>query len=157
MGVTVTCLCHITLGEELGDEASAVSPLAQLALLATQIVWTEETIRTFDDLESGSESAMKEFLTLIRNRISKLITRVRGDLNMETRIKVITIITIDVHSRDVIKKFVDQRIVEQSHFAWTSQLKFGTEKRTVMYGYLEGVVTNMMSKLFHCSYDISDE
>ena len=23
--------------------------------------------------------------------------------------------------------------------------------------YLEGVVTNMMSKLFHCSYDISDE
>ena len=72
---------------------------------------------------------MKEFLTLIRNRISKLIARVRGQLNMETRIKVITIITIDVHSRDVIKKFVDQRIVEQSHFAWTSQLKFGTEKR----------------------------
>lgn len=80
---------------------------AQLALLATQIVWTEETIRTFDDLESGSESAMKEFLTLIKNRISKLIMRVRGNLNMETRIKVITIITIDVHSRDVIKKFVD--------------------------------------------------
>ena len=80
---------------------------AQLALLATQIVWTEETIRTFDDLESGSESAMKEFLQLIKNRISKLIMRVRGALNMETRIKVITIITIDVHSRDVIKKFVD--------------------------------------------------
>ena len=58
-------------------------------------------------LESGSESAMKEFLTLIRNRISKLIGRVRGQLSMETRIKVITIITIDVHSRDVIKKFVD--------------------------------------------------
>ena len=102
---------------------------AQLALLATQIVWTEETIRTFDDLESGSESAMKEFLQLIKNRISKLISRVRGQLTMETRVKVITIITIDVHSRDVIKKFVDQRIVEQSHFAWTSQLKFGMEKR----------------------------
>jgi len=80
---------------------------AQLALLATQIVWTEETIRTFDDLESGSESAMKEFLTLIRNRISKLISRVRGQLDMTTRVKVITIITIDVHSRDVIKKFCD--------------------------------------------------
>jgi len=35
---------------------------AQLALLATQIVYTEESIRTFDDLESGSESAMKEYL-----------------------------------------------------------------------------------------------
>jgi len=80
---------------------------AQLALLATQIVMTEETIRTFDDLESGSESAMKEYLTLVRNRISKLILRVRGNLIMETRIKVITIITIDVHTRDVTKRFVD--------------------------------------------------
>ena len=51
---------------------------AQLALLATQIEWTEQTVRTFDDLESGSESAMKEFLTVIKNRISKLIGRVRG-------------------------------------------------------------------------------
>ena len=102
---------------------------AQLALLATQIVWTEETVRTFDDLESGSESAMKEFLVLIKTRISNLIQRVRGNLDMTTRIKVITIITIDVHSRDVIKKYVDQKIVEQSHFAWTSQLKFGMVKK----------------------------
>jgi len=102
---------------------------AQLALLATQIVWTEETIRTFDDLESGSESAMKEFLAVIRGRISKLIVRVRGNLSLETRIKIITIITIDVHSRDVIKMFCDKRITEQSSFSWTSQLKFGTEKK----------------------------
>jgi len=72
---------------------------------------------------------MKEFLTLIRNRISKLISRVRGELTLETRIKVITIITIDVHSRDVINKFVNQKIVEQAHFAWASQLKFGMEKK----------------------------
>ena len=37
-------------------------------------------MRTFDDLESGSESAMKEFLTVIKNRIGKLIGRVRGKL-----------------------------------------------------------------------------
>ena len=102
---------------------------AQLALLATQIVWTEEAIRTFDDLESGSESAMKEFLTLIRGRISKLIVRVRSQLTPEIRAKVITIITIDVYSRDVIKSFVDQKIVEQGHFKWTSKLKFGIEKK----------------------------
>ncbi len=59
---------------------------------------------------------MKEFLTLIRARIAKLIGRVRGDLTLEIRVKVITIITIDVHSRDVINKFVNQKIVEQTHF-----------------------------------------
>lgn len=35
---------------------------AQLALLATQIIWTEETEKAFDDLESGSETAMKDYL-----------------------------------------------------------------------------------------------
>lgn len=72
---------------------------------------------------------MKEFSTVIKNRIAKLIGRVRGKLTQEIRIKVITIITIDVHARDVIKKFVDNKIVEQGHFAWASQLKFGMEKR----------------------------
>ena len=34
-----------------------------------------------------------------------------------------------MHARDVIKKFVDNKIVEQGHFAWASQLKFGMEKK----------------------------
>ena len=78
---------------------------AQLALLATQIVWTEEVTRAFDDLESGSESAMKDYLAIIKTRIIKLIGRVRTDLDRGTRDKVITIITIDVHSRDVVDLF----------------------------------------------------
>jgi dynein heavy chain, axonemal len=97
---------------------------AQLALLATQIVWTEETNRAFEDLESGSDGAMKENLELIRNRITKLIDRVREDLSSELRIKIITIITIDVHSRDVIEHFVEKKIPSAEHFDWLKQLKF---------------------------------
>ena len=33
---------------------------AQISLLATQIIWTEETARAFDELEGGTESAMKD-------------------------------------------------------------------------------------------------
>ena len=84
--------------------------LRQLALLATQIVFTEETFATFSDLESGSESAMKEYLVKIKGRIQKLIARVREDLTKEIHTKVTTIITIDVHSRDVIEEFVQKKI-----------------------------------------------
>jgi dynein heavy chain len=101
---------------------------AQLALLATQIIWTEATARAFDDLESGSEMAMKEHGEKIKGQINKLIFRVRQDLDEETRLKVITIITIDVHSRDVIKDFVDQKIQDAGSFAWARQLKFGLRK-----------------------------
>jgi dynein heavy chain len=80
---------------------------AQLALLATQVVWTEATARAFDDLESGSEMAMKEHYEKIVKQIKALIGKVRENLTPEIRLKVITIITIDVHSRDVIKDFYD--------------------------------------------------
>jgi dynein heavy chain len=36
---------------------------AQIALLATQILWTEEVSRAFEEIEGGSETAMKDYLT----------------------------------------------------------------------------------------------
>ena len=72
--------------------------------------------------------AMKEHLDKIIKNINKLINRVRQDLTEEIRIKVITIITIDVHSRDVIKDFCDLKIQDSSSFYWARQLKFNFRK-----------------------------
>jgi len=100
---------------------------AQIALLATQVLWTDETTRAFDELEGGSETAMKEYLQTIIGRIRHLIERVRTDLCIDLRVKIITIITIDVHSRDVIEDFVIRKIQDQGLFQWQSQLKFYME------------------------------
>jgi dynein heavy chain len=86
--------------------------------LATQILWTEETTSAFDELEGGSETAMKEYNALIVNRIKALIERVRTDLDKQLRVKIITIITVDVHGRDVIEDFVLKKIQDQSLFVW---------------------------------------
>lgn len=97
---------------------------AQLSLLATQIMWTEEVNRAFEELESGGESPMRDYLGIIKARIGFLIERVREDLSMELRIKVITIITIDVHERDVVDSFARNKIEDMGSFAWQCQLKF---------------------------------
>jgi dynein heavy chain len=97
---------------------------AQIALVTTQIMWTEEVNRCFDDLEGGSETAMKEYLVVVVARIAALIEKVRSDLSMELRVKIITIITIDVHERDVVDAFVLKKIQDVQSFAWQSQLKF---------------------------------
>lgn len=91
---------------------------AQIALLATQIIWTEETARAFDELEGGRETAMSQHLDQVKGRIEKLIERVRTPLGPDLRTKIITVITIDVHSRDVIRDFVLKKIVDQQLFAW---------------------------------------
>ena len=81
-------------------------------------MWTEETGRAFEELEQGSETAMKDYLTQILLRLKNLIERVRTDLSSELRIKIITIITIDVHERDVVEMFVSKKITESQSFAW---------------------------------------
>ena len=53
---------------------------------------------------------MKDYSLVVKNRISKLIERVRQDLTKEIHTKVTTIITIDVHARDVIDEFVAKKI-----------------------------------------------
>jgi len=91
---------------------------AQIALLATGVMWTEETGRAFDEHEGGSETAMKDYYNVIVLRIGHLIERVRTPLSADLRVKIITIITIDVHSRDVVDKFCLLRMYDQQGFLW---------------------------------------
>ena len=102
---------------------------AQCSLVVTQIIWTEEVLKVFEEVETGSETAMKSYLDLSISRINDLINRVRTELTGEQRVKIITIITIDVHGRDVIDKFIREKIIDTQAFSWQSQLKFFFEKR----------------------------
>jgi len=48
---------------------------------------------------------MKECLAIINAKIRAMIAKVRGDLHILERWKIINIITIGVHGRDVVDKF----------------------------------------------------
>ena len=58
---------------------------SQLALVGTQIMWTEETNRVFEEIESGSETAMKDYKRVNDERIEKLIKRVQTPLSKDVR------------------------------------------------------------------------
>ena len=73
-------------------------------------MWTEEVTRCFEELEGGSENAMKDYKKVYDDRIDKLIRQVQQDLNKDLRTKIITLITIDVHLRDVIEGFITKKI-----------------------------------------------
>lgn len=60
---------------------------------------------------------MKDCYENIWKRINLLIKKVRNpSLNTELRNKIITIITIDVHSRDVVEKLVNKNISDKDSF-----------------------------------------
>ena len=97
---------------------------AQIALQVVQIIWTEDVQQAFDDIEGGMSSAMKDCFNGIKNRIGILTSKVRGVLTAGERSKIITIITIDVHSRDAVEKLMLANINDKENFQWSSQLKF---------------------------------
>lgn len=55
---------------------------------------------------------MKDYLNVILMGIKNLIERVREDLTPLIRNRIITIITIDVHERDVVDMFVNKKITD---------------------------------------------
>ena len=56
----------------------------------------------------------------MKNRLIDLINKVRTDLSFLERGKVINIITIDVHGRDVVDKFISKKVSECESFDWLS-------------------------------------
>ena len=68
-------------------------------------------------------STKRTYLILQITQLNTLITLLLGDLTNEDRQKIMTICTIDVHSRDVVAKIISAKIENASVFQWQSQLR----------------------------------
>lgn len=96
---------------------------AQPALCGTQIWWTSEVNMAFGRLEEGYENALKDYQKKQIAQLSALITLLLGDLTIGDRQKIMTICTIDVHSRDVVAKMIVVKVENSQAFQWQSQLR----------------------------------
>ncbi|XP_066581161.1 dynein beta chain, ciliary [Prorops nasuta] len=96
---------------------------AQVSLCGTQIWWTTEVNLAFARLEEGYDNSLKDYLKKQISQLSTLITLLIGELTKQKRQKVMTICTIDVHSRDVVTKLVQSKVETAQAFQWQSQLR----------------------------------
>lgn len=65
------------------------------------------------------------------SQLNTLISHLLGDLSKQDRQKIMTICTIDVHSRDVVSKLIQMKVESASAFQWASQLRhrWGEQER----------------------------
>lgn len=62
-------------------------------------------------IEEGYENALKDYQRKQISQLNALINLLLGsDLNSGDRQKIMTICTIDVHSRDVVSKMITQKV-----------------------------------------------
>lgn len=96
---------------------------AQVSLCGTQIWWTTEVNIAFSRLEEGYDNAIRDYYKKQVSQLSTLITLLLGDLTKQDRQKIMTICTIDVHSRDVVSKLIQMKVESALAFQWVSQLR----------------------------------
>ncbi|POM80025.1 Dynein heavy chain, partial [Phytophthora palmivora] len=99
---------------------------AQVALLGSQIVWTEEVESALEEFENGTEDAIKKYYDVSTIRLEELIKLVQGQLGALNRQKIITLITVDVHARDVVQSLITKKVSSSLDFQWQSQLRYYT-------------------------------
>lgn len=97
---------------------------AQVALLSSQVVWTEEVETALEEQENGNEEALKKYWDVSTVRLEELIRLVQGSLPSLDRQKIITLITIDVHARDVVQSLITKKVNSSLDFQWQSQLRY---------------------------------
>lgn len=96
---------------------------AQISLCGTQIWWTTEVNIAFSRLEEGYDNALKDYYKKQISQLSTLISLLIGELTKGDRQKIMTICTVDVHSRDVVSRLIQTKVEMASAFQWQSQLR----------------------------------
>lgn len=96
---------------------------AQTALCISQIIWSIEVNRAFSNIQLGYESALRDYHRSLIVQLSSLIGMLLGDLTPGDRQRIMTICTIQVHSRDIVSKMIGQRVDTCRSFQWQSQLR----------------------------------
>ncbi|KAI8923518.1 dynein heavy chain and region D6 of dynein motor-domain-containing protein [Entophlyctis helioformis] len=99
-----------------------------LLITSGLITWTADCTKSLQEVEKGEKSALKGLKKKQISSLKKLADLVRSPLGKVDRKKLIALITIEVHSRDVIDRMVKSNCSGVNAFDWLSQLRFYWEK-----------------------------
>eukprot|EP00761_Pharyngomonas_kirbyi_P008673 gb/GECH01008685.1/.p1 GENE.gb/GECH01008685.1/~~gb/GECH01008685.1/.p1 ORF type:complete len:4033 (+),score=845.30 gb/GECH01008685.1/:1-12099(+) len=95
---------------------------AQIVLTVSQIFWCQSVTECLDS--PNPKKRLEEFLQYSIDQLSELASMTRGKLDKLTRKMMSTLITIDVHARDIIENLIEEGISSPTDFGWYRQLRY---------------------------------
>ncbi|KAF5831208.1 dynein-1-beta heavy chain, flagellar inner arm I1 complex [Dunaliella salina] len=114
--------CKVTKKEKWVKDSQG-----QMIITAGQIIWTHECEKALADADSARR-AVKALKKKWISYLNKLTLITRSKLTKIERGKVVALITIEVHARDVIDKLSKANCTSANDFEWVSQLRFYWDK-----------------------------
>ncbi|KAG4103981.1 dynein heavy chain and region D6 of dynein motor-domain-containing protein [Neocallimastix lanati (nom. inval.)] len=119
--------CLISIEKMKKDKWFKTWP-GQMLITAGLINWTMECSKSLEQAEKGDKHALKNLKKKQISLLKKLSDIVRSPLNKIERQKIVSLITIEVHSRDIIDKMYKAECSNPNDFEWVSQMRFYWDK-----------------------------
>ncbi|KAK7827526.1 hypothetical protein U0070_026732 [Myodes glareolus] len=122
--------CRVALKKFLNKRDKWVKEWAgQVVIAASQIQWTADVTKC---LMTAKERSDKKILKVMKKKqvsiLNKYSEAIRGTLTKIMRLKIVALVTIEIHARDVLEKLYKSGLMDVNAFDWLSQLRFYWEK-----------------------------
>ncbi|KAH1164654.1 hypothetical protein KIL84_020649 [Mauremys mutica] len=122
--------CRLALKKMLTKRDKWVKEWAgQMVITASQIQWTTDVTKC---LANCKERGDKKFLKVMKKKQVSLLNKyseaIRGSLTKIMRLKIVALVTVEIHARDVIEKLYKTSLMDVTSFEWLSQLRLYWDK-----------------------------
>ena len=114
----------------------------QLLITTGSIMWTMDCTKALIAISGGSKGALRQQKKKQVSYLNKLTAVIRGQLSKVERNKIVALITMEIHNRDVIERMVKANCSSVSDFEWLSQLRYVFNKDQGEFGHCEVRQTN---------------
>jgi len=153
MNQSVRCYLYKALenSKSLKKEKWVKDNPGQCIITAGQVIWTNECEKALSEPEVA-RSALKHLKKKWVSYLNKLTGLTRSKLSKIDRSKVVALITVEVHARDVIDRLICAGCTSAADFDWTSQLRFYWDNYLGKDGMGECIVKQVVN-VFNYGYE----
>ncbi|XP_076026906.1 dynein axonemal heavy chain 2 [Genypterus blacodes] len=124
-----TCLsnCHSALKKMKGQRDKWVKDWpGQMLITASQIQWTSDVTEALKD--GKDKSTLKSLKKKQVSMLQSYSEAIRGNLSKVMRLKIVALVTVEVHARDVIDKLAKAGCSDINAFEWLCHLRLYWDK-----------------------------
>jgi len=95
---------------------------AQVTLLLSNLYWVVDIETAFGNLKKDKNS-MNDCSKMLQKQLEDLIKLTQGKLEKPVRTKIMCMITLDSHCRDIAIQLHEEKVMSTEGFQWQAQLK----------------------------------
>lgn len=105
------------------DESGKPMDAAQIILLAAGVHYVQEVEKCFREMQGGDKESLQNYNKKQEKQLEDLIRLTQSNISSAERQRVMVLITMDAHGRDIVASMIRAGVDDATSFQWQSQLK----------------------------------